>query len=159
MLTIAKKKKQHYKNIQEKYHLSTGRITYSDLNNLGRPLYSQKYQLAGKPDYIIKEKEHHIPVEYKSSYTNHPKPYHIMQLAAYCQLLEDHFNIFVPYGILIYENNRFTIPNTPKLRFELAKTIKKMRDSIKKQTIHRTHNNVSQCRHCSMKNYCTEKLI
>jgi len=84
---------------------------------------------------------------------------HIFQLATYCQLIEDTYGIFVPYGRLVYNDSDFVIPFDPKLRFELESVISRMRDSIYSGFIEINHNDKNRCRSCSMRKYCSEKLI
>lgn len=73
------------------------RVVYSDGVRLkpakgisGESLVSQRYGIAGKPDQIIMEGGYYIPVELKSS-SRPRKPYrgHVLQLAAYCLILEE----------------------------------------------------------------------
>ena len=52
-------------------------------------LFSSKYGLAGKPDFILHTKDGLIPLEIK--HANKPRqPYfsHVMQLISYCLLIE-----------------------------------------------------------------------
>jgi len=137
-----------------------GKITYTDLIKPEKPIYSKKYNITGKPDYIIEKNDEIIPIEFKTGKHNKPAKNHIFQLAAYCQLIEDNFNKFVPYGLLIYKgtNNQFKIFYNPKIRFELESIIKEMRQSIKKRNVKRNHNDPYKCIKCSMKEHCTYKI-
>ena len=67
--------------------------------------------LTGKPDYVIKHDDGSlIPVEYKSAKApNQPYESHIMQLAAYCALIESHFGTRPAYGIIRYSDRSFNI--------------------------------------------------
>jgi len=86
---------------------------------------------------------------------------HLFQLAAYCQLLEDNYGGFVPYGILVYNDTsqEFKIPYNPQMRFELESSIKKMRTILKKQNISRDHDDAKKCQSCSMRTYCDLKIV
>src|SRR5262249_36553313 len=71
-----------------------GEVLYEDASGQAQePFLSKRLLMAGKPDYLIKDRNGDlIPVEVKSS--NAPRagrPYesHLMQLAAYFLLLED----------------------------------------------------------------------
>jgi CRISPR-associated exonuclease Cas4 len=141
-------------NIQE------GKIIYSDLNKPEKPLFSKKYRITGKPDYIIKKDGGYIPVEIKTGNHNNAKKNHIYQLAAYCQILEDYYNCFVPYGILVYKDSskQFKISFNPKLRFELFSIIKEMRKHLNNFPIQRNHYEIKKCINCSMRTYCNEKI-
>ncbi len=147
---VVQKKKQ--------YRIPNGEITYSDLNVPAKALFSKRYRIAGKPDYIVKKSNYYIPIEVKSGSYSNPQKNHILQLATYCQLLEDNYSNLVPYGIIIYKNSDFKIPFDPKLRFELESVINKMRNSINKKVV-LNHNDPTKCRICSMRMYCKERLF
>jgi CRISPR-associated exonuclease Cas4 len=144
---------------KRKYRIPEGRITYSDLNIPAKTLFSKRYRLTGKPDYIVKKNNHYIPIEVKSGSYPNPQKNHILQLATYCQLLEDNYGDFVPYGILIYKNTDFKIPFDPKLRFELESVINRMRNSLKIGKSVLNHNDPNRCKFCSMKIDCEEKIV
>ncbi|MFO7678085.1 MAG: CRISPR-associated protein Cas4 [Thermoplasmatota archaeon] len=145
-----KKKKQ--------FRIPQGKITYSDLNSPGKALFSKRYQLTGKPDYIINEKGYYIPVELKSGSYNIPQNNHIFQLASYCHLVEETFGGLVPYGRLIYQDSDHIIAFNPKIRFELESILKQMRRSLEKSSIQRNHNDPKKCHSCSMRVYCDISL-
>lgn len=147
------------KTTKQMYRIPEGTITYSDLTTPAKPLFSKRYRLAGKPDYVVKNDDTYIPVEVKSGSYSHPKKNHILQLAAYCYLVEETYQTFVPYGILVYKNNEFKIPFNPPLRFELETVLQTMRNSLHKETITMNHNDPGRCRYCSMRMNCTVKLI
>ena len=143
---------------QNHYQIPQGTITYTDLDVPARPLFSKQLLLTGKPDYIIQKDQQYIPVEVKTGSYQQPQQHHIMQLAAYCHLVEETYNSFVPYGILIYPSGQFTIPFTPDLRFQLEQCIYSMRVSCKKQILPRNHSSQTKCVHCSLKKHCTEQM-
>jgi CRISPR-associated exonuclease Cas4 len=146
--------------LKNDYNIPSGKITYQDLNKPGKPFFSKRYKLIGKPDYIIKDKKSIIPIEVKTGKYEEAQDNHILQLAAYCHLLEENYKKFVPYGILIYANtSKFKIPFDPKTRFELESTIKNIRNIMKTGNISRNHNEIRKCKNCSMKQYCNFKLI
>jgi len=128
------------------------------LNVPAKPLFSKRFRISGKPDYVIKKNNHYIPIELKSGSYNQPPKNHSLQLAAYCQLLEDTSAVFVPYGIIVYNDSEFKIPFDPSIRFELESVIKKIRYSIKSGNVVLNHNDPGKCRNCSMKSYCKDKL-
>lgn len=141
---------------KKSFGMPEGILLYSDLNVPATPLFSKRLQLSGKPDCIVKKENHYLPVEVKSGRGARPHFSQILQLAAYCQILEDTSGVFVPEGILIYNNLPYTIPFNPKLRYELESVMKTMRASLRSGTVRRNHNDPRRCRHCSMKHYCTE---
>ena len=142
------------------HKIQDGKITYSDLNAPAKPLFSRRYRIAGKPDYIVKKNNRYIPVEVKIGLYNAPQKNHILQLAAYCQLVEENYRSFVPYGVLVYDKTKqYKIPFDPKLRFELEQSIKKMRYIIQTGRLERNHNEYHRCKNCSMKTYCEMKIV
>lgn len=151
--------KKNTNKVKEKYNIQKGSITYSDLNKPAKPLFSKKYLIAGKPDYIVNKDGRDIPVELKTGSCKTPRKNHILQLAAYCHLLEEKYGQFVPYGILVYNNREvYNIEFNPKIRFELESTIKKMRGILKTNRIELNHNDKNRCKNCSMRKYCKQKI-
>ena len=129
------------------------------MSSPSKAFFSKKYKISGKPDYIIEDNGRYIPVELKTGVHDYPMKNHIFQLAAYCHLIEENYNMFVPHGILVYNNQKsYEIKYDPIIRFELESTIKQMRHCIRKERIIRNHNDVKRCINCSMKRYCKEKI-
>lgn len=153
--------KKDIKNFKSLYDIKTGKITYQDLNRPEKILFSKKYRLSGKPDFIIKKAKLYVPVEIKSGYHLKPEKYHVMQLAAYCHLIEENYNKFVPRGNLIYCDTglRYSIDFNPKMRFDLKTTIENMRNTLKKGIVGRNHRDSRKCKRCSYQNYCDQKII
>jgi len=142
------------------HKIQDGKITYSDLNAPAKPLFSRRYRIAGKPDYIVKKNDRYIPVEVKTGVYNAPQKNHVLQLAAYCQLVEENYRNFVPHGVLVYDKTKqYRIPFDPKLRFELEQSIKKMRYIIQTGQLERNHNEYHKCKSCSMRTYCEMKIV
>jgi len=130
------------------------------LNIPAKPLFSYHYKIAGKPDYIVKKNNIFIPVEVKIGEYNSPQKNHVLQLAAYCQLVEETYKSFVPYGVLVYNKSiQYKIPFDPKLRFDLEHSIKDMRYLLQTRLLSRNHNEKNRCRNCSMRLYCEMKII
>lgn len=143
-----------------------GRISSIEQNKQGerqeKPLISRSYGLIGRPDYLVQTDEGIIPIEVKS--TKCPpggRAYdsHIMQLAAYCLLVEDLRDESVPYGIIRYADGEIIIDYTPELRDELMMLLEEMREARFADDVHRSHNDVRRCARCSMKEICTESLV
>ncbi len=143
---------------KKSFGVPEGRILYSDLNVPAAALFSKRFRLSGKPDYIVQKDETFIPVEVKSGSGPHPHHSQILQLAAYCQILEDATGKFIPEGILVYNNTPFRIPFDPKLRFELESIMKNMRATLRTGEVQRNHEDQRRCKNCSMKQHCSDPI-
>jgi len=160
LIIISKIIYRNIKKLKIKHKIPDGNITYSDLNKPGKPFFSKRYKIIGKPDYIINKNKHYIPVEVKTGIHNKPQKNHIFQLACYCYLLEENYRCFVPYGLLVYNNTyQYKIPFDPRLRFEFESTVKNMRHAMKTYSISRNHSDPKRCKYCSMRTYCEIKII
>jgi CRISPR-associated exonuclease Cas4 len=135
-----------------------GFIMYSDLNIPAEPLFSKQSHLVGKPDYIVRHEHHLLPVEVKSGGHSQPQHSHILQLAAYCQILEDVSGEFIPEGIVVYNTMPYTIAFDPKLRFELASVTSQMREALQDGAVARNHQEPGRCRRCSLRQYCDDRV-
>ena len=67
-------------------------------------MFSRSFHLSGRPDYLVQQGRDLIPVEVKSGRAPRDGPYssHILQLAAYCLLVEEAYDRRPPYGLLLY---------------------------------------------------------
>jgi len=143
---------------KKSYGVPDGLILYSDLNVLAVSLFSKRFLLTGKPDYVVRKENQCIPVEMKSGGGAYPYQSQVIQLAAYCQILEDTSGEFVPAGILVNNNITYTIPFNPKLRFELESVMKTMRTSLRTGFVQRNHHDSRRCKYCSMRRYCADPV-
>lgn len=103
--------------------------------NFGKLLYSQTYDLQGKPDYVFRRMggKTIVPVELKSGAIGMDKLPHkgdYMQLAAYFLLLEDVYGVRPKYGWLKYRDYMFFVRNTRKVRKEVKQTMAQMRQML-----------------------------
>ena len=157
---ISKYLKIKSNKIKSENQILDGEIIYSDLNEPEKPLISNKYKIIGKPDYVIKNKGRYIPVEIKTGNHKTLKNNHIIQLAAYCQILEDHYKTFTASGIIFYKDTakKYNINYDPKLRFELTSLINEIRQIQKTKKIKRNHYDIKKCINCSFRKYCKEKI-
>lgn len=142
--------------------LPAGRVIYADTGAWSRceqPLLSQHYRLVGKPDYLVTEGSQTIPVEVKPRRTA-PAPYasDVMQLAAYCLLVEDVLGRTPGYGILKYRDQTFAVDFTPALRSELLNTLAHMRHDLGLRDVARSHDEPARCRGCGYRGRCSQRL-
>jgi CRISPR-associated exonuclease Cas4 len=139
-----------------------GRIIYSDpgvWQKNRKPLYDAGIGLTGKPDYLIRLDKHIIPAEVKSSYApRSPYDSHILQLAAYCVLVEHTYGERPPYGLLRYRNRTFKIEFTQELEEEVLEMIGRIRLYKNKTEIPRSHTQKGRCARCGYRSFCDQRL-
>ena len=143
--------------------LPSGQVVYVDTGAWQRnekPLFSNTYQLTGKPDYLVRERNRIIPVEVKSrAAPDAPYLSHVLQLAAYCLLVEDTLGAAAPYGYVHYRDRTFKVEFTRALRDELLLLLKDMRRAGHARQVHRSHDNANRCAHCGFQEVCGESLL
>ena len=148
--------------LARKSGIPEGRIIASDHDDWrkpSKPLYDASIGLTGKPDYLIKKDGLLIPAEVKSSYAPRtPYDSHIMQLAAYCVLVDRTYGERPPYGLLRYRNRTFKIPFTPELETEVLDVVSKIRLCKTRDDIPRSHDHPGRCARCGYRNSCGQRL-
>jgi CRISPR-associated exonuclease Cas4 len=134
-----------------------GRILHADSEkrlDLRKTFFSPRLMLAGRPDAVLVDGGWHIPVEIKiREPPENPFESHIMQLAAYCFLLEE-AGYRVREGVLVYKGKKvkeFRIPYTDELKARLILIVDEMRriGGIPP----RIHSR--KCETCSVREHCT----
>ncbi len=143
--------------------LPTGRVVYTDTGGWGRlekPLFSQRLQLTGKPDYLVRAGEGYIPVEVKSGRAPAEGPYesHIYQLAAYCALVAEAYNRRPPYGLIQYADKTLAVDYTPALESTLLNLLESIRAESEAADAPRSHNSAARCRACGFWEICEKRL-
>ncbi len=142
--------------------LPRGRVSYADTGAWDRceqSLFSNRYRLTGRPDYVVRVRSGIVPVEVKSGRTpGQPYPGHILQLASYCLLLEDLEGRAPPYGILKYEERAFEVDYTPALRSQLLAILSDMRRDLEARDLMRSHDEAARCRGCGYRERCGQEL-
>jgi CRISPR-associated exonuclease Cas4 len=147
--------------IRRLYGIYQGKIEYMDkLDDKSIMLYSDKYKIRGKPDYIVKNKGSYIPVEIKTGkIPRGPHFSHILQIAAYCLLIDEKYNKRPPFGIISYGQKKdHKIKYDSKLEDLLKEKMTDMRKCIEDNAAHRNHHRVGKCRSCSRNKECSERL-
>jgi CRISPR-associated exonuclease Cas4 len=143
--------------------LPAGRVTYVDTgawNRCDRPLFSHRMRLTGRPDYLVRNKQYVIPVEVKSGGApRQPYAAHVLQLAAYCLLVEEQEGRAPPYGILKYDDRAFEVDYTAALRAELLDTLAALRHHLGARDVKRNHEQAGRCRGCGYREQCAERLV
>ena len=148
--------------LQRKTGIPEGHIIYSDpgvWKKTQKPLYDSTIGLTGKPDYLIKHGNQIIPAEVKSSWApRSPYDSHLLQLAAYCMLVECTYQQRPPYGILRYRNRTFKIQYTEELEQRVLGLIENIRTQKNQEDVQRSHNQKSRCSGCGYRNSCDQRL-
>jgi CRISPR-associated exonuclease Cas4 len=147
--------------IRKKTGLPWAPVLYHDIfgSQLDAPLFAKKLGLTGKPDYIIERKGARIPVEVKPG-RRAPIPYEsdLMQLAAYCVLIEETTGSAPPYGLLRYAERTFRLDYTPEVRADVLQIIDEMREALELLDCERSHDQRQRCLSCGFYEQCEEAL-
>lgn len=140
------------------------KIRYADVGTIYQQpsLISARYGLSGRPDYLVRFDDGVVPVELKSGKSPRSgRPYegHMLQLAAYCLLVEDVCQAFVPYGLLQYEDRCIRVEYTSTARGNLLVILEEMRSVKRGRELHINHNCPAKCRSCGFREVCGEGLL
>lgn len=157
---IARRKSSAIESARREYGIQDGKVVYSDLDKPAKPLFSRQFGISGKPDYIIKDKDNVlIPVELKSGRAKQPHRGHMLQLAAYCLLIEETYDKTVPYGILVYgDGKQHLIKFDDALRVDLLSTVEEMRKCWNEGHPTRNHSSKGKCSSCLLREDCSNCL-
>ncbi|MEF8835896.1 MAG: CRISPR-associated protein Cas4 [Candidatus Thermoplasmatota archaeon] len=141
--------------------LEEGEIKYVDkLEEKTKLLKAERYKLRGKPDLILEKKGRPVPVEIKTGRVPEgPFFSHILQIAAYCLLIEEDIGEKPPYGLIRYGDTEFDIEYDKDLKELLLEKLRDMRRHIENKDAHRNHNREGKCRNCSRREICEESLV
>ena len=145
---------------QRRGGLPQGRLVYADTGRwsaVARPYFSARYRLTGKPDYLVDSDDGLVPVEVK--HTTAPargQAYasHIMQLAAYCLMVEEAHGITPRYGLIRYNDATVQIDYTPMLRVKVLEMLEELRVSCGLANVGRNHGDAARCRACGVRHAC-----
>ena len=125
-------------------------------------MFSRRYALAGKPDYIVEDKGAIIPVEVKPNrVAPSPRESDVMQLMAYGLLIEEALGqgqAAPKYGLLKYRDAVFQVDFTDELRAELIDLMSAMRRDANQRNNERSHNQARRCAACGYRSECEQML-
>ncbi|MCJ7655027.1 MAG: CRISPR-associated protein Cas4 [Dehalococcoidia bacterium] len=156
----SRRRYKYVRTMRKEYGIPEGRIVYTDLDKPAEPLFSEQLRLTGKPDFIVNFKGQYVPVEVKTGVTDSPYRNHVLQLAAYCLLVEEKYNQVIPFGVLVYGGGRqFRIPFEAYLRRQVITILEEMRTNLAAGTIQRNHNLIAKCQYCSMRVHCNQRIF
>ncbi|MDH3365780.1 MAG: CRISPR-associated protein Cas4 [Thermoplasmata archaeon] len=135
-----------------------GKIEYIDIDH-SKVFKSDTHMISGRPDYVIKLGDHLIPVEVKKGRTPQgPLFSHIIQIAAYCLLIEETTGNPPPYGIVRYPEQEHEIEYNEDMKRVLLEKAKEIRRALSGGDVHRNHKRPGKCRSCSRRSVCPERL-
>jgi len=143
-----------------KYGATNAEVSYVDHPEAkAELLVSERYGLRGRPDYILTEGDLIVPVEVKTGRTPRgPLFSHIVQVAAYCLLVEETYGKAPPHGIIRYPEASHEIEYNEDLKKLLIGKLEEMRKALAKGEAHRNHKRPAKCIHCSRHDVCPERL-
>lgn len=145
---------------QQSSGLPQGRLVYADTGRwtaVAQPYFSPRYRLAGKPDYLVDGEEGLTPVEVKQTAARpggRAYDSHVMQLAAYCLLVEEAHGQAPSYGLIRYSDATVRIDYTPALRGQLLALMDELRASRGQGDVARSHRDAARCRACGVRHAC-----
>lgn len=124
-----------------------------------QPLLSRRYGLVGKPDYLLDTRAGIVPVEVKPGRrASQPYESDLMQLAAYCLLVEETTGCAPQYGLLRYATETFRLPYTAAVRAALLDTLDELRQDRAAEDVERSHQHAARCLACGFNATCSDRL-
>ena len=145
-----------------KLHGIAGQIVYSDTGASelpAKPLYAPRYGLTGKPDYLVATRQGLVPVEVKPGRTDpEPQESHLLQVLAYCLLIEDSEGKPPPYGLLRYRHETFKVDYNSQTRAYILDVLEEIKEAHRLPEVHRNHEQPGRCRACAYRDLCEEAL-
>ncbi len=143
--------------------LPAGDVIYTDANTWFQntdSLVAYSLKLVGKPDYLVQEDDGSIvPVEIKSGRAPaEPHEGHVLQLAAYCVLVMENYQVRPAYGIIQYQDRAFAVDFTPDLEADVYDLLAEMRETLYTGNADRDHNDWQRCHRCGLRGVCGQRL-
>lgn len=160
ILLLNERRRLRERLIEERHRalgLPAGELVYEDADGKGELLSSSAYPLIGKPDYVVQVPDGRpVPIELKPGLHDVPAPYsnHIIQLAAYCLILEDYFEQAPTHGILRYADREFTVEYTPALRKKVIRLLTEMDRCSAQEPPALKNQRAAKCRACAFQAVC-----
>lgn len=148
--------------LRARHGLPGGDVVYSDTGAErieAKPIFSARYGLTGKPDYLVKTSGGLVPVEVKPERDDEePHESHLLQVLAYCLLVEDSEGTPPPYGLLRYSSGTFKVDYNSETRAHLLGIMEEMKAARHGAEVRRSHDQPGRCRGCAYNEVCDESL-
>ncbi|MFQ5400019.1 MAG: PD-(D/E)XK nuclease family protein [Anaerolineae bacterium] len=151
------------RRLREQTGLPDGEVIYTDTGIWYRnneSLHITDLRLVGKPDYLVEATDGAIiPVEVKSGRApEEPWEGHLLQLAAYCLLVDENYGRRPSYGILQYRDKAFAVDYTEEMEAALLQVLSEMRNARFDEELDRDHNEWQRCARCGVRSACEQRL-
>lgn len=149
------------RSLRQSTGLPWRKVVFQDTSRreVAKPLFSEQYRLTGKPDYIIEQAGALIPVEVKPNRRDsEPRQSDVLQVAAYCLLVEETTGTAPPFGLLRYADTTFEIRWDDELYDELCAVLDAMREDRHAADVPRSHDERWRCRGCGFFDRCSDAL-
>jgi CRISPR-associated exonuclease Cas4 len=142
--------------------LPAGEVVYSDTGvekAVLTPLVSHRYGLVGRPDYLVettgRDQRMVVPLEVKSrKRPAAPAEGHMLQLGAYCLIVEDVYGQRPTHGYLRYADATLRIPFTDALRAQVIDAAGEIRNARTVPDVRRSHEEHGRCANCGYRLSC-----
>ncbi len=140
------------------------RVSYTDNVPTGSNLlFYDELGIDGRPDYILEKDGKQIPVEVKTGrIPQGPYFSHILQITAYCMMVEDVYGKKPPHGVIRYldgeTEKEYEVEFDQKTKDLVTEKVLEMRKHLIFENVHRNHNRPGKCRTCSRRKECPEKI-
>ena len=160
LLLLNERRSQRRRLIEERHRalgLPSGELVYEDAEGQGELLSSHAYPLVGKPDYVVQLPDGRpVPIELKPSVQDLTAPLsnHMVQVAAYCLILEDYFELPPTHALLRYADREFTVEYTPALRKKVIRLLTEMARCTEQQPPPLARQRATKCRVCVFQPIC-----
>ncbi|RIL10000.1 CRISPR-associated protein Cas4 [bacterium] len=142
--------------------LPRARVRYDDTvpgRPLEAPLVSHRHRLAGRPDFLVEHRGRIIPVEAKPARrAAAPRPGDVLQLAAYCLLVEDVLGQRPPFGILRYADRSWDVAFDDAARAQVLAVLDAMDADAAAADVARSHDRPGRCARCGLRAACDQRL-
>jgi CRISPR-associated exonuclease Cas4 len=151
------------RDMRQESGLPPGNVIYTDTGAWranSNVLHASQYRLVGKPDYLVEQHDGAIiPVEVKSGLApDTPWDGQVLQLAAYCLLVEANYGVRPPYGILQYKDRAFAVDFTDDLEADLLDLLDEMRATREEFDPEPDHGERRRCAACGVRDACDRRL-
>jgi CRISPR-associated exonuclease Cas4 len=139
-----------------------GEVVCSDTSawrRCDKAFFSGSLGLTGKPDYLVEERGTLVPVEVKPN-RDPEQPYEgdLLQLGAYCMLLEEDRGRAPPHGYLCYRNRSFRLAYSAGVKRQVHEQLQVMRCAMSSDDVAPNHRNARRCIACGHRGHCGREM-